>query len=503
MGVLSPILFHDNKATSPMSLKGQIQDLKETKDASSSPPNFSMHSASTSPPKKGDLEPRRASTEATTPNDGPSQSLTDEMLDFHMEIKNEPESVIDETNKKSKAGLLKINLAKAKDLQKKDLFSKSDPYATIDYQGTSYKAIIVKNNHNPEWNHEIEINVENEDQNINVEVFNKKKFGKDDSLGQASVPVQELMISGEHWIELQKCKSGKILVVTNFIESVEHVSPDREKIEDVQEALFKKDESSVSSIDEKKIPPEEIEQLDNQREISIPPPTDSKFIDIEDRTKEVVDIKTCEKEINNENASKKENVTLSLTDHAESVVNINMSDTFKLNDMHLIVEDSKISENLSSPSEQLINEALSGILDSNNKVVSLEVENSLCAVESINNESVASIVEKIESRTQVQRETSTRITESSIAKIETDTNDLLQAIPSKECLEGDVKKDIEKIVALVYTNEGKTDQKQPDLGNTKENEKSKNIQDIDEKLLESAIDNSMEEKLVANDSNSE
>jgi len=30
-----------------------------------------------------------------------------------MEMKNEPDSVIDETNKKSKAGLLKINLAKA------------------------------------------------------------------------------------------------------------------------------------------------------------------------------------------------------------------------------------------------------------------------------------------------------------------------------------------------------------------------------------------------------
>jgi len=47
-----------------------IQDVsRSTADASSSPPAHSTHSASTSPPKKGELEPSRESTKATTPTE--------------------------------------------------------------------------------------------------------------------------------------------------------------------------------------------------------------------------------------------------------------------------------------------------------------------------------------------------------------------------------------------------------------------------------------------------
>ena len=223
--VLSPILFHDNKATSPMSLKGQIQDLKETKDASSSPPQFATQSASTSPPKKGDLEPRRGSTEATTPNDGPSQSLPDDSLEFHMELKSETEDlpVVDKSSSETvktkllNKGILKVLLVKGKDLQKKDKFSKSDPYATIQIEDTTHKTKTVKNNHSPEWNHEFDIKVDsNESAIVHIEVFNKKTFGKDDSLGVADIEVGKLLDAGELWIDLQNCKSGQIMVSSTY-----------------------------------------------------------------------------------------------------------------------------------------------------------------------------------------------------------------------------------------------------------------------------------------------
>ena len=85
---LSPILFQDTKATSPMGVKGTAGLLRSTKDASSSPPQHTTQSASTSPPKRGDLDPSAASTAVTSPCD--SQLSKDikhqSSLDFDMEI---------------------------------------------------------------------------------------------------------------------------------------------------------------------------------------------------------------------------------------------------------------------------------------------------------------------------------------------------------------------------------------------------------------------------------
>ena len=66
---LSPILFQDTKATSPMGVKGTKELLRSTKDASSSPPQHTTQSASTSPPQRGDLDPSAASTAVTSPCD--------------------------------------------------------------------------------------------------------------------------------------------------------------------------------------------------------------------------------------------------------------------------------------------------------------------------------------------------------------------------------------------------------------------------------------------------
>ena len=463
--VLSPILFHDNKATSPMSLKGQIQDLKETKDASSSPPQFATQSASTSPPKKGDLEPRRGSTEATTPNDGPSQSLPDDSLEFHMELKSETEDlpVVDKTSsdtdksKVLKKGNLKVLLVKGKDLQKKDKFSKSDPYATIQIEGATHKTKTIKNNHSPEWNHEFDIKVDgNESSFVHIEVFNKKTFGKDDSLGVADIEVGKLLDAGELWVDLQNCKSGQILISSTFHgETVDIVEETKtlSKKENKQEADIK-DSAEVEIIGEvKNIEDKHLVEAKKVEEVK--PSIKEKAFDStekdDDSTVEKVETKVntgvkqtkeilteteeaiakekaiakseeasgLEKEIQAAKAAlrgetvqtsdskitieeTRESILVQSSSHDETIVNVSVMGAYHAESLTL-TEDASTEEVLKqdndavvSPSEQLLDKALGEIFDSSNQVVSFEVETNLCNVEK-KGKMISEMTQKIES----------------------------------------------------------------------------------------------------------
>ena len=311
---LSPILFLDNKATSPMGVRGTAELLRTTKDASSSPPQHTMHSASTSPPQKGDLDPSRTSTQATTPNEPTNRDIDyQSSLDFELElncpmaeeavlkknitlervqtenslenrrsvedlakcfedmateeISKRPQSlhsekglpiteneelnletpgreayreeqvveieiehkelkIMDKTYKLESflntevwpsKGNLNFVLVKAQNLQKKDIFSKSDPYATISFQGTHQSTETIKNNNNPEWNHQIALNITDyQNLEIGIEIFNKKKIGKDDSLGYVTLNSQELS-NLNSWVDLKGCKKGQVFVFSEFI----------------------------------------------------------------------------------------------------------------------------------------------------------------------------------------------------------------------------------------------------------------------------------------------
>ena len=459
--VLSPILFHDNKATSPMSLKGQIQDLKETKDASSSPPQFATQSASTSPPKKGDLEPRRGSTEATTPNDGPSQSLPDDSLEFHMELKSETEDlpVVDKTSsdtdksKVLKKGNLKVLLVKGKDLQKKDKFSKSDPYATIQIEGATHKTKTIKNNHSPEWNHEFDIKVDgNESSFVHIEVFNKKTFGKDDSLGVADIEVGKLLDAGELWVDLQNCKSGQILISSTFhgetvdiVEETKTLSKKENKqvadikvsaaveiigevknIEDKHLVEAKKVEEVKPSIKEKAFDSTEkdddstVEKVETKVNTGVKQTKETEeAIAKEKAIAKSEEASGLEKEIQAAKAAlrgetvqtsdskitieeTRESILVQSSSHDETIVNVSVMGAYHAESLTL-TEDASTEEVLKqdndavvSPSEQLLDKALGEIFDSSNQVVSFEVETNLCNVEK-KGKMISEMTQKIES----------------------------------------------------------------------------------------------------------
>merc|ERR1711877_107088 len=115
---------------------------------------------------------------------------------------------------------VKITVFKAKDIEKKGMFGKADPYVKLTLDNQKAKSATVKNNHNPEWNFEAIFNISDKtSQNLNLAVFDDD-IGKDDSLGSAVIDLrklQEPQLLLNQWITLDKCKSGEVLVSAEFI----------------------------------------------------------------------------------------------------------------------------------------------------------------------------------------------------------------------------------------------------------------------------------------------
>ena len=93
-------------------------------------------------------------------------------------------------------------------------------YAVVSFDGEKHQTKTVKNNQNPEWNFKLDVPVDEEGpQNINIDVFDKDKIGKDKLLGSTQLSVPDLQSSGDldrEWLPLDGTKSGKVQVSTDF-----------------------------------------------------------------------------------------------------------------------------------------------------------------------------------------------------------------------------------------------------------------------------------------------
>jgi len=118
------------------------------------------------------------------------------------------------------SGKVNLSVHGAEDLPKGDLIGKSDPYAVISYDNDKKKTPTVKNNQNPQWNYETDLPVnENGPQTIDIDVFDKDRFGKDKLLGSTSLDIADLMEDplNDKWIPLDGAKSGKLNVTADFV----------------------------------------------------------------------------------------------------------------------------------------------------------------------------------------------------------------------------------------------------------------------------------------------
>merc|ERR1712106_1104760 len=117
-------------------------------------------------------------------------------------------------------GQVVITVYKARDIEKKGMFGKADPYVKLTLGKQEAKSATVKNNHNPEWNFKSTFDVDqNTTEGLNIAVFDDD-FGKDDPLGSIFLDLTKVL---EHrqlldqWIPLENCKSGDVLLSAEFI----------------------------------------------------------------------------------------------------------------------------------------------------------------------------------------------------------------------------------------------------------------------------------------------
>jgi len=122
-------------------------------------------------------------------------------------------------------GKARVNLIKAKDLIKTDITGKSDPYAVIKYGTQKYKTPTVKNSQDPQWDCEVEFDVpEGDSRNLNIEVFDHDKIGKDKSLGKLDMDIADLANMDKDsgsWFPLTGVKSGQILLTGEILDGLD------------------------------------------------------------------------------------------------------------------------------------------------------------------------------------------------------------------------------------------------------------------------------------------
>ncbi|KAI8142193.1 C2 domain-containing protein [Fennellomyces sp. T-0311] len=105
------------------------------------------------------------------------------------------------------AGVLKVTLVEAKDLDSEDLFGANDPYVELwlddDYKQRSSE---VSNSNNPVWNEEFIFNIEegSSDKKLYIKVMDKDLLS-DDKIGDAKLRLTDIVEGGEpfdDWVNL-------------------------------------------------------------------------------------------------------------------------------------------------------------------------------------------------------------------------------------------------------------------------------------------------------------
>ena len=119
------------------------------------------------------------------------------------------------------SGVLVVDVFRGRDLMKKDLGGKSDPYVNISIGQNiqSFKDKYVANTVNPEWNYQAMFAVEEPSgHSLSLEVFDYDAGTEDDFMGQVEVSVRSLVESGnwQQWLSLEEAKHGEVLVASQW-----------------------------------------------------------------------------------------------------------------------------------------------------------------------------------------------------------------------------------------------------------------------------------------------
>ncbi|KAH1015217.1 hypothetical protein HUJ05_012984 [Dendroctonus ponderosae] len=111
------------------------------------------------------------------------------------------------------AGVLRVHVFEARDLEKKDVTGKSDPYVILHVGAQELKTQVIKRDLNPQWDYYCEfIILDPEAQQLYFKLFDQDEFREDDFLGSGAVDISEVIKPGKNdqWFNLENVKHGKI-----------------------------------------------------------------------------------------------------------------------------------------------------------------------------------------------------------------------------------------------------------------------------------------------------
>ncbi|CAH1961965.1 unnamed protein product [Acanthoscelides obtectus] len=111
------------------------------------------------------------------------------------------------------AGVLRVHVFEAKNLEEKDVTGKSDPYAILNVGAQEYKTKAVKRELNPKWDYWCEfIILDPYEQYLQFKLFDKDAFNEDEFLGSGLVEVHSVIKEDESdkWFQLDHAKHGEI-----------------------------------------------------------------------------------------------------------------------------------------------------------------------------------------------------------------------------------------------------------------------------------------------------
>jgi len=121
-------------------------------------------------------------------------------------------------------GRLMINVVEARNLARKDLLSKSDPYCQLSIVHRHSFAILshtertttINNNQNPYWNQQFALQVTNPETDLlKIKVWDNDPMSFDDIIGEVDIPLFNLHhgVPKDDWYELHPPRNGAIHLV--------------------------------------------------------------------------------------------------------------------------------------------------------------------------------------------------------------------------------------------------------------------------------------------------
>jgi len=117
-----------------------------------------------------------------------------------------------------RTGTIQVKLQGAAGLKAADLNGKSDPYAVLSLCGKQHKSTTVSKSLDPRWNETFTFEGTLGDltsESLQLEIFDKDRITRDDSLGSASVSLFDLRSVREKVVEAELSTKGRVsLVIT-------------------------------------------------------------------------------------------------------------------------------------------------------------------------------------------------------------------------------------------------------------------------------------------------